>query len=179
MDVRVVCATHQDLAALIQSGRFREDLYYRVSEVSLRVPPLRERRSDIVVLAQSFLQRAARANARDTLGFSPQALAAMEQYDWPGNVRELENRIKRAVIMAEGRQVDARALDLEAGSVAEVSSPLNLREARERTEREAVRRALMLAQGNVSQAAELLGITRPTCYALIAKYKLETGPRAG
>jgi two-component system NtrC family response regulator len=179
VDVRVVCATHQDLAALIQTGRFREDLYYRVSEVSLRVPPLRERRADINVLAQFFLQRAARANARDTLGFTPQALAAMDQYDWPGNVRELENRIKRAVIMAEGRQVDARALDLDSSGVAEVSSPLNLREARERTERDAVRRALMLAQGSVSQAAELLGITRPTCYALIAKYKLETGPRAG
>jgi two-component system NtrC family response regulator len=180
VDVRVVCATHQDLSALIRAGRFREDLYYRVSEVSLRVPPLRERRGDVVVLAQFLLQRAARAIGRDILGFDPEALAAMEKHDWPGNVRELENRVKRAAIMTEGRQVTAKALDLVVndGDPSEAPGPLNLREVRERTERDAVRSALLLARGNISQAAERLGITRPTCYALIAKYKLETGPRA-
>ncbi len=176
VDVRVVCATHRDLSALMQAGQFREDLYYRLSEVSLHVPPLRERRDDIIVLAHFFLHRAARATARDILGFSPDALAALERHDWPGNVRELENRVKRAVIMTEGRQVTAKALDLNSND-SNVLTPINLREARERTERDVLSHALRRAQGNVSQAAELLGVTRPTCYALMAKYKLEPGPR--
>jgi two-component system NtrC family response regulator len=175
VDVRVVCATHQDLSVLMQAGRFREDLYYRISEVSLRVLPLCERREDIVVLAQFFLERVARANGRGMVDFSPEALAAMMSHEWPGNVRELENRVKRAIIMTEGRQIDPKALDLNGGSVNDASFPLNLREARERTERAVLLRGLALAEGNISRAAELLGVTRPTCYALIAKYKLEAG----
>jgi two-component system NtrC family response regulator len=175
VDVRVVCATHRDLSVLMRAGQFREDLYYRLSEVSLSVPPLRERRDDIIVLAHFCLQRTARASGRDILGFSPDALSALEKHDWPGNVRELENRVKRAVIMTEGRQVTAKALDLDSND-SNVLTPINLREARERIERDVLSHALRRAQGNVSQAAELLGVTRPTCYALMAKYKLEPGP---
>jgi two-component system, NtrC family, response regulator len=170
LDVRVVCATHQDLPALIRAGRFRDDLYYRISEVTLRSPPLRERDGDAVVLARVFLEAYAAQEGRRLRGFTRDALAAIETYPWPGNVRELENRIKRAVIMAEGGQISAEDLELEAPD--RPPAHLNLRHVRESAERQAVLRALTSMGGNVSHAAELLGVTRPTLYALMHKYSL-------
>jgi two-component system, NtrC family, response regulator len=171
VDVRVVCATHQDLQALIGEGRFREDLYYRISEVSIRIPPLRDREGEAAVLARHFLDVNVRQHKKSVLGFTADALAAIEAYHWPGNVRELENRIKRAVIMAEGKQITAQELELEPADADPM--PFNLRQVRENAECQALRRAVNQVNGNVSQAAELLGITRPTFYALVNKYKLE------
>lgn len=171
VDVRVVCATHQNLANLIEEGRFREDLYYRISEVTVRVPPLRERQGDAVALARNFLDKFTKQQNKNLRGFSPDGLAAIEHYAWPGNVRELENRIKRSVIMAEGKKVTAEDLELTGDSGE--SSPLNLREVRENAEKQAIIRVLRLSDGNVSQSAEMLGITRPTLYSLMNKYDLK------
>jgi two-component system NtrC family response regulator len=173
VNVRVVCATHQDLRQLLTEGRFREDLFYRISEVSVRIPPLCERAGEAAVLAKYFLDRHTREQGKNVLSFSNDALAAIEAYEWPGNVRELENRVKRAVIMADGRQLTAESLEL--APQAEQPMPFNLREVRESAERSALLRALNNSGGKVAQAAELLGITRPTCYALINKYRIETG----
>lgn len=167
VDVRVVCATHRDLAAMIREGGFREDLYYRLSEISVNIPPLRERPGDAVLLAQAFLERYARELGRRIRGFSADALAALEAHPWPGNVREMENLIKRATIMADGNQITAADLGLETGEVE--PRPFNLRQARENAERLAVSRALAHSDGSIAQAAELLGITRPTLYDLMAK----------
>jgi two-component system NtrC family response regulator len=170
VDVRVVCATHQDLAELIKQAKFREDLYYRINEVGVRIPPLRDRDADVVVLARAMLERYAREHKRALRGFSPDALLAIQAYPWPGNVRELENRIKGAVILAEGSQVTGRDLDLDAQSGEPLS--LNLRQVRDEAERRAVQRALKVDDGNISKAAELLGISRPTLYDLMSKHGL-------
>ncbi|RMD78997.1 MAG: PEP-CTERM-box response regulator transcription factor [Gammaproteobacteria bacterium] len=172
VDVRVVCATHQDLEALQREGRFREDLYYRINEIAIRIPPLREREGDAAVLAQAFLQRFAGGARRRLRGFSPEALAAIEAYDWPGNVRELENKVKRASIMAEGPLVTAADLELPEAGPGRMPE-LNLRVVREKAERAALERALRLHQGNVSQAAEVLGVSRPTLYDLMRKHGLK------
>ncbi len=172
VDVRVVCATHRDLTQLIQEGTFREDLYYRISEIKLIVPPLRERQGDAVVLASTFLKRYADKNSRSVRNFSKEALAAIEHYQWPGNVREMENRVKRSVIMAEGTQVTAE--DLELAEAQDDSMPFNLRQVREQAERHALSRALSVADGNLSRAAELLGITRPTLYTLLDKFNMRS-----
>jgi two-component system NtrC family response regulator len=177
VDVRVVCATNQDLDQRIKDGLFREDLYYRIGEVTLRVPPLRERVGGIAVLAQVFLQRFAAAHGRSIRGFAPDALAAIESYRWPGNVRQLENKIKTAVVMAEGNVILAADLGLQQGSADEMG--LNLREVRTRAERQAVQQALALSDGNISRAAELLGITRPTLYDLLGKLGLKDPAGAG
>jgi two-component system NtrC family response regulator len=169
VDVRVVCATHQDLPHLIEDGRFREDLYYRISEISLRIPPLRDRTGDAVLLARHFLETFGQEHGRSIRGFTDDALAAIESYPWPGNARELENRVKRAVIMADGNRVTAE--DLELGLPDEIL-PLNLRQVREEAERRAIERALALFNGNVSQAADILGVSRPTLYDLVKKYDL-------
>jgi two-component system NtrC family response regulator len=169
VDVRVVCATHQDLPRLIEDGRFREDLYYRVSEIALRIPPLRERSGDAVLLSRHFLEVFSRDHGRSLRGFSEDALAAIEGYAWPGNARELENRVKRAVIMADGNRITAEDLELDQP---EESMPLNLRQVREEAERRAIERALALFNGNVSQAADILGVSRPTLYDLVRKYDL-------
>ena len=171
VDVRVVCATNQDLDQRIKDGLFREDLYYRIGEVTLRVPPLRERVGGIAVLAQVFLQRFSAAHGRAVRGFAPDALAAIESYRWPGNVRQLENKIKTAVVMAEGNLIRAADLGLQQGVADEMG--LNLREVRTRAERQAVQQALALSDGNISRAAELLGITRPTLYDLLGKLGLK------
>jgi two-component system NtrC family response regulator len=171
VDVRVVCATHRDLAGMIREGSFREDLYYRLSEITVKIPPLRERAGDAVLLAQAFLERYAREQERNIRGFTADALAALEAHAWPGNVREMENMIKRATIMADGSQITAADLGLDTG-VAEVQ-PFNLRQAREHAERLAVSRALAHSDGSIAQAAELLGITRPTLYDLMAKIGLK------
>jgi two-component system NtrC family response regulator len=169
VDVRVIGATHQDLPRLIEDGRFREDLYYRISEISLRIPPLRERTGDAVLLARHFLDPFAREHGRPIRGFSEDALAAIETYHWPGNARELENRVKRAVIMAEGNRLSADDLEL---ALPDEAIPLNLRQVREEAERRAIERALALFNGNVSQAADILGVSRPTLYDLVKKYDL-------
>ncbi|MFN3715486.1 MAG: PEP-CTERM-box response regulator transcription factor [Thiobacillus sp.] len=171
VDVRVVCATHRDLAGMIREGSFREDLYYRLSEITVKIPPLRERPGDAVLLAQAFLERYARELGRSIKGFTADALAALESHAWPGNVREMENLIKRAAIMADGTQITAADLGLDA-SEAE-PQPFNLRRARENAERLAISRALAHTDGSIAQAAELLGITRPTLYDLMAKIGLK------
>jgi two-component system NtrC family response regulator len=170
VDVRVICATHQDLPRLIEDGRFREDLFYRVSEITLRIPPLRERTGDAVLLARHFLELFAREQGRVIRGFTEDGLAAIESYGWPGNARELENRVKRAVIMAEGSRIGPDDLEL---TVPDEGMPLNLRQVREEAERRAVERALALFSGNVSQAADILGVSRPTLYDLVRKYDLK------
>jgi two-component system NtrC family response regulator len=167
VDVRVVCATHRDLAGMIKEGSFREDLYYRLSEITVKIPPLRDRPGDAVLLAQAFLERYARELGRHIRGFTADALGALEAHAWPGNVREMENMIKRATIMADGSQITAADLGFNNGHAE--PQPLNLRQARENAERQAISRALASCDGSIAQAAELLGITRPTLYGLMAK----------
>lgn len=172
VDVRVVCATHQDLQERIASNEFREDLFYRISEISVNIPPLRERPGDAGLLAQAFLNRFGKEQGRSFRGFSEEALAAIESHGWPGNVRELENRIKRAAIMAENNIVvpDDLELTLQDGAV---PLPLNLRTVREQAEREAIRRALALAEDRITLAADILGVSRPTLYDLMDKYGMK------
>lgn len=171
VDVRVVCATHRDLSTMIREGSFREDLYYRLSEISIKIPPLRERPGDPVLLAQSFLERYAGEQSRNIKGFSADALAALEAHTWPGNVREMENLIKRAVIMAENGNITASDLGLE--PLQTEAMPFNLRQVREDAERRAITRALAQVGGSIAQAAELLGISRPTLYDLMNKTGLK------
>lgn len=169
VDARVVAATNVDLKKAMQEGKFREDLYYRIAVVSVRIPPLRERSGDTLVLAQSFLRRFAGESNRQNLRYSPSALRAMEQHPWPGNVRELENRVKRAVIMAEGATVKPSDLELTGGPVSVPSGKKGLKEAREELEREMVEEALRRHDGKISPAAVELGISRPTFYELLDK----------
>ncbi len=171
VDVRIVCATHQDLAEKIKDGSFREDLFYRISEISVNIPPLRERAGDAVVLARAFLEKYVRKQGRGPKDFNEEALAGIDSYHWPGNARELENRVKRAAIMAEGNRIGLEDLDLPASE--REAEPLNLRQVREEAERRAVKRALVLSDDRVAQAAELLGVSRPTLYDLMQKYGLK------
>jgi two-component system NtrC family response regulator len=170
VDVRVICATHQDLERLIQDGHFREDLYYRINEATINVPPLRERGGDAVVLARSILGRCAKQQQRFIRDFTHGALEVIEHYEWPGNVRELENRVKRAVIMADSAEITA--MDLELADVQVEAQPFDLREVREIAERMAIERAMNYTDNNISRTAELLGVTRPTLYNLIKKHDL-------
>ena len=170
VDVRIVCATNQDLDRLMAEGRFREDLYYRLNEVTVRVPPLRERLGDVVVLASCFLRRFASEYGRPVRGFASAALAAIKDHPWPGNVRELENRVKRAVVMADGPFLSAADLDLSAPG--EEPQSLGIRAARARAEREVLQLALAQAGSNLSKAAKLLGISRPTLYDLMQQHQI-------
>ena len=172
VDVRVICATHKDLHELIRSGGFRDDLYYRISEVSITIPSLSDREGDALLLARVFLERISKQQGKKGYRFSKDAMAAIENYAWPGNVRELENRVKRAVIMAEHQQITARDLEL-GGSSAQELATFNLREIRDRTDRQAVTRALNHVRGKVSLAAELLGVSRPTMYDLLRKFDIK------
>ena len=165
VDVRVISATHQDLADMIGEGAFREDLFYRISELVIRIPPLRERANDPIVLARNFLNRLNKELGHSVRGFTDDALDALAAHAWPGNVRELENRLKRAIIMAEGKRLTAADLELEEAS--DGAPSLNLKEVRERAESAALMRALAQVDGNVSQAAKLLGVSRPTLYDLM------------
>ncbi len=171
VDVRVVCATNQNLSSLVEQGEFREDLFYRISEITINIPPLRDRDGDVVLLARVFLSHFAKEYGKNIRGFSEDGARAIEAYQWPGNVRELENRVKRAVIMADGNRITAEDLDLEEVE-GERSMPLNLREVREQAERGAITRAISMFNGNISQAAEILGVSRPTLYSLMDKYGL-------
>ncbi len=172
VDVRVLCATHKDLHELIRNNQFREDLYYRISEVTISIPALREREGDALLLARVFLERISKQQGKKGHRFSKDAMAAIENYAWPGNVRELENRVKRAVIMAEHSQITAKDLEL-GGSSPEEMATFNLREIRDRSDRQAVVRAINHVGGKVSQAADLLGISRPTMYDLLRKFNLK------
>lgn len=170
IDVRILCATHQNLRSMIQAGTFREDLFFRLAEISLEIPPLRERPGDTSLLAHAFVRRYGIEFKRQDLSLRSDALSALEAYSWPGNVRELENCIKRAVIMAEVSVIGADELGLPA--VSDADQHLNLRQVRDDAERYAIQRALARANGNLSKSAELLGISRPTLYELLDKLGL-------
>jgi len=167
IDVRIICATHRNLSKLIESGEFREDLFFRISEIVIEIPALRDRDGDKALLAQAFLDSFSQKNGRSFRGFTDSARAAIDAYEWPGNVRELENRVKRAVVLAEGKQI----LEGDLGFVEnkEHVQSLNLRDARELAEREVILRALSICNNNVTHAAEALGISRPSLYSLIKK----------
>ncbi len=167
VDVRVVSATNQPMQDLIADGRFREDLYYRLDEVNLRLPALRERSGDKEVLAKFFLDKFARELDRPVKGFTSGALAAIASYQWPGNVRELENRVKRAVVLADGKLITEQDLNLEPGQEEGLSTFPTLKEVREQAEYNLIVRSLQLNDYNVSAAAKLLGVSRPTLYSLI------------
>ena len=173
VDTRIVCATHQNLDAMISEGRFREDLYYRLAEIVVRIPTLAERPGDAGLLAKHFLMKFAPMMNPAVKGLAPDALAAIDRWNWPGNVRELENRIKRAVIMADGKLVTAADLDL--GSTADNDDDtdmINLKAVRDIADQRAIRRAIARTEGNISNAAKLLGISRPTLYDLIKQHGL-------
>jgi len=170
LDVRVVCATHQNLQDMIGEKQFREDLFYRISEISITIPPVRNRTGDAVLLAKAFLERYIAQNKTKVKGFAQDALLAIESYQWPGNVREMENRISRAIIMADGTHVTVDDLELEAAS--ETAMPLNLKQVRDEVDKQTIMRAVSMVEGNLSKAAEVLGITRPTLYNLLDKYNL-------
>ncbi len=183
VDLRIVCATHRDLSSLIEAEAFREDLYYRISEITVEIPPLRERGNDAVLLAQDFVDRFCRENGVRSLRLGADATAAIRAYDWPGNVREVANRTKRAVILAQGSTITAEDLDLSEVVPTEDPEPpaavggfppltvgdrlMTLREARELVDLRLVEAALERAGGNISQAAKLLEVSRPTLYYLL------------
>lgn len=173
VDVRVIAATHQNLETLIQRQQFREDLYYRLSEITVPVPALREREGDAVLIAHSLLKEFAGQMQRSNLAFSKDALSAIQTYHWPGNVREMINKVKRATIMAEGKRITAADLELDAAEEAGCAA-LNLRQVREDAERRAITQALQCADYSMAQAARLLGVTRPTLYNLTDKHNIAT-----
>ena len=172
IDVRIVCATHQDLKNLIKEGRFREDLYYRLAEIVVNIPPLRARQGDAALLAHAFVRRFSAEQNRGAMTLREDALRSVESYSWPGNVRELENCIKRAVIMADGNQITLDDIGLDTAHNDELMS-LDLRQVREEAEKRVIVTALGRADGNVLKAADLLGISRPTLYDLLHRYALK------
>jgi two-component system NtrC family response regulator len=181
----VVCATHQDLKALIKEHRFREDLYYRLAEIVVDIPPLRARQGDAVLLAHAFLRRFAQEQRRGAMGFTDDAVRAIEAHAWPGNVRELLNAVKRAAIMADGQRVGADDIGLpvppvpsaegaEAGEDTDrLPRELDLRAVREAAERQAIISALARTNSNIAKASELLGVSRPTLYDLMHKLAIK------
>lgn len=176
VDVRVVGATHQDLKQLISAGRFREDLYYRLAEIVIQIPPLRDRTGDAVLLAHAFLRRFAQEQRRGNLSFSEDALKAIEQHPWPGNVRELLNAVKRASIMADGERLSCDDLGLPAPATdaeGRERSDLDLRTVRDAAEREAVVSALARSNGNIAKASDILGVSRPTLYDLMRRLSIK------
>ena len=166
VDVRIICATHRDLKQSLKAGTFREDLYYRISEIVIEIPSLRAREGDKVLLARNFLDTFSRKNGRKFRGFTEAAHTQIDAYTWPGNVRELENKVKRAVILAEGKQITVKDLGFEED--VETQS-LNLKQAREQIEQQLIQRALTIHSNNVTRAAEALGVSRPSLYALMKK----------
>ncbi|WP_317205157.1 PEP-CTERM-box response regulator transcription factor [Janthinobacterium sp.] len=171
VDVRIVCATHQNLKEQACAGRFREDLFYRLSEIVLMIPPLRERVGDSALLAHHFKNKLCASEGRPSLHFSAAALAAIESYGWPGNVREMENCIKRAVIMSDGPQIGVDDLGLPQACA--VEEAINLRQARDAAEYRVMVKALARADGNILKAAELLGVSRPTLYDLMGHHGIK------
>ena len=171
VNVRIICATHQNLHKLIDQNLFRSDLYYRLSEITIEIPPLREREGDIIAIGNTLLKRYCKEHNCKEKRFSPEAAQAIESYAWPGNIRELENKIKRAVILSENHLVTLE--DLEMGKTQDTSMPLNLKSVREAAELTAIKRALQHADSNISEASKLLGITRPTLYNLLDKHGIQ------
>lgn len=169
---RIVCSASRAMEASIAAGHFREDLHYLLGEIVVKVPPLKDRAGDAVLLAKHFLRRMARDRSAQLKGFAPDALAALDAWEWPGNVRELENRVKRAVIMAEGKLITAADLDLDEDRM-EGGDLVNLKAAREAADRRAIRRAIARTDGNISGAARMLGISRPTLYDLLKQYRMQ------
>nr|WP_155439061.1 PEP-CTERM-box response regulator transcription factor [Pseudoduganella ginsengisoli] len=170
VDVRVVCATHRNLKELAAAGRFREDLYYRLSEIVVTIPPLRNRVGDAVLLAHHFKNKFCAQESRANLHFSKEALQVIEAHPWPGNVREMENCIKRAVIMADGSQIVPDDMGLATDAVE--GEPLNLRQVRDEAEYKAIVKVLARTDGNIVKASELLGVSRPTMYDLLSRHGL-------
>ena len=170
VDVRVICATHHDLKAAIADGNFREDLYYRVSEIVIHIPALREREGDKLLLARTFLEKFAAEHGREFRGFSDKASRLIESYDWPGNVRELENRVKRSVVLADGKTI--RPTDLGLQEQKETVS-LDIKEAREDAERKVIQRALDMHDNNMSRTADAIGVSRPSLYNLMKKLGID------
>ncbi len=168
VDVKVICATHKDLETMVKEGGFREDLFYRICEIDIRIPPLRHRQGDKVLLARHFLCLFAEEDNQAINGFSPEAVSAIEHYEWPGNIRELKNKIKRAVIMCENKTITSEDIGLKGND--EIS--INLRAVRQRAEKNAIIQALSMSESNVSSAAKLLGVTRPTLYDMLKKYDI-------
>ena len=178
VDARIIAATNADLDRVIREGQFREDLYYRLAVVSLRLPPLRERATDLLLLARVFLGRFATEFCKPPATFSSQAVAAMQAHPWPGNIRELENRIKRAVIMADGPRIRPEDLELSAASPADLAIQ-TLQQAREGAEREVIQAALQRHAGKMTAVAAELSISRPTLYELIEKLDIQRPDRHG
>ena len=170
VDVRIICATHRNLKELSAAGQFREDLYYRLSEITIVIPPLRERVGDVALLAHHFKNKFSTQEGRSLINFSQEALAMIEGYSWPGNVREMENCIRRAVIMADGSQISADDIGLSASS--SMAESINLRQVRDNAEYNAVIKALARVDGNIAKAAELLGVSRPTLYDLMNRHAI-------
>ncbi len=173
VDVRIVCATHQDLHALSKDGRFREDLYYRLAEIVVSIPPLRERTGDAALLAHAFVRRFSQQQNRSAMTLSDDAIRAIEQHPWPGNIRELENCIKRAAIMTEGSQISSEDLGFETPQLDGADASLDLRSVRDNAEKKAIVVALGRANGNMVKTAELLGVSRPTLYDLMHRLGLK------
>jgi len=173
VDVRIVCATHQDLGALVKEGRFREDLYYRLAEIVINIPPLRERVGDAALLAHAFARRFGHEQNRHSLNLSEDAVRALEAHGWPGNVRELASCIRRASIMADGHQVTSADLGLKAAEGADAANAFDLRAARDATEKRTILAALGRVNGNIAKAADLLGVSRPTLYDLMHRLNLK------
>jgi two-component system, NtrC family, response regulator len=170
VDVRVVCATHQDLNEFIEAGRFREDLFYRISEVVIKIPPLREREGDAVLIARFLADNYAGEQGKIAPELTAEAMSVIEKHSWPGNIRELANRIKRAVIMCEKNRITSNDLELDMVDV--TGTDMSLRAVREKAEIKAIIRALSMSDGNISQAAKLLGVSRPTLYDMINRFEL-------
>jgi two-component system, NtrC family, response regulator len=167
IDVRIIAATNRDLRVEMEAGRFRDDLFFRISVVTISVPPLRERSEDLFLLANMFLRKSCETHRR-RLRFSPEAVDAIMMYRWPGNVRELQNAVQRAVIMAKGRWIEAPDLAIEAAP----ATPLSLREARRKVERELIVAAVARNRGNISKAARELRISRSALHELLAKHAI-------
>lgn len=172
VDIRIICATHRNLQTMAEKNEFRQDLYFRLSEMTIEIPPLRDRKGDVLLLAQMIL--ATINGASKSRKFSEEALMAMESYGWPGNVRELENKIRRAAILSENAQLTAEDLQLaDMDAEPDLLRKLNLRQVREEAESNAIRQAIAYAKGNMTRAAELLGVSRPTLYSLLSRYGLD------
>ncbi len=175
VDVRIICATHRNLNELIDQNSFRSDLYFRLNEIKVEIPPLREREGDIVAIGNSLLQRYCKENNTKEKRFSHDAVKAMENYSWPGNIREMENKLKRAVILSESHLITPEDLELDAKL--DQTMPLNLKVVREAAETAAIKRALHYSDNNISETARLLGVTRPTLYSLLEKYGIQDAVR--
>lgn len=173
VDVRIICATHQNLHDMVENKTFREDLFYRISEIVIDIPPLRDRDGDIVLLARSILHENCQQMGKQINGFSQEAIQALMKHSWPGNVRELQNKVKAACIMSDSKQITVKDLNLNQADAENTSLEFNLKTVRENAEKQAVAKALSVSGGNISTTAHLLGITRPTLYNLMEKYSLK------